>query len=123
VLRGTHDEDGDKIPEQDCDYDAEQDCRDLFVIPGEEIFPAGNDVRVRLATTLIGDRKKTQQGWEEQSARKEAFQDCGKMLARGGIGHGSEGPPKIEIDHDTRRDRESSTGEIGHDQILFIRQL
>jgi hypothetical protein len=67
------------------------------VIPGDEIFPAGNDVRVRLATTLIGDRKKSQQGGEEQSAGKEAFQKRGKMLARRRVSHAGEGPPKIEI--------------------------
>ena len=75
------------------------------MIFGDEKFPVGDDVRIRLATTIIGDRKKSQQGGEDQSARKEALQERRKMLARGGIGHAGEGPPQIEIDQDTRRDR------------------
>jgi len=96
-LRGPQDEEGDEIPEEDCDDDVEQDCRELLLISGDEIFPAGDDVRVGLAAALIGDRKKSQQGGEEQSAGKEAFQERGKMLARRRVSHAGEGPPKIEI--------------------------
>jgi hypothetical protein len=103
VLRGAQYEDADEVPEEDCDDDVEQDGRDLLLIYGDEIFPVLNDALVGLVATPIGDRKESQQGGEEQSARKEAFEDCRKMLARGRGGDGSEGPPKIEIDQDPRR--------------------
>jgi len=102
-LRGAQDEEGDEIPEENCDNNVEQDGRDLLLIYGDEMFPVLNDALVGLVATPIGDRKKSQQGGEEQSAGKKAFEDCGKMLARGRGGHGSEGPPKIEIDQDPRR--------------------
>jgi hypothetical protein len=76
-----------------------------------------------MAETLIGDRNKSQQGGEEQSAGKEAFQNRGKTLTVRRTGHDREGPPKIEIDQDARRERQGSADEIGHDQILLICQL
>ena len=104
-MRGAQDEEGDEIPEENCDNNVEQDGRDLLLIYGDEMFPVLNDALVGLVATPIGDRKKSQQGGEDQSARKEALQERRKMLARGGIGHAGEGPPQIEIDQDTRRDR------------------
>jgi hypothetical protein len=35
VLRGTHDEEADEVPEQDCDHNAVQDRRDLFMVLGD----------------------------------------------------------------------------------------
>jgi len=94
------------------------------MVLGDEITPAFNNLCVGCpVATLIGDREKTQQGGEDQSAGEEAFQERGKMLARGGIGHGSEGPPQIEIDQDARRDRDGGADEVRDDQILIIRQL
>jgi len=104
-LRGPQDEEGDEIPEEDCDQNVEQDCRNLFLILGDEIAPAFNNLRVGCpVATPIRDRKKPQQGREDQSTRKEPFEDGGKMLARGSIGHAGEGPPQIEIHQDPRRD-------------------
>jgi hypothetical protein len=67
------------------------------MVLGDEIAPICNDTRVRTAATLIGDRKKSQQGGEEQSAGKEACQDFGKMLSLRGFGYGNEWMPEIEI--------------------------
>jgi hypothetical protein len=35
VLRGAQDKDGDEIPEDNCDHDAEQDRRNLFMVLGD----------------------------------------------------------------------------------------
>jgi hypothetical protein len=122
VPRGAQDEESDEIPEEDGDDNVEQDGRDLLLIFEEEITAAGDDVRVGFAATLIGDREKTQQGGEEQSAGEEALEDGGKMLARRGFGDGCEGPAQIEIDQHARREREERADEVRDDQIMLIRQ-
>jgi hypothetical protein len=81
VFGRPEDEEGNEIPEQNCDHYVEQDGRNLFMVLGDEKTPVFNNTRVSTIATFVRDRKKTQQCGEEQSARKDAFEDCGEMLA------------------------------------------
>ncbi len=116
MLRRPQDKKGNEIPEQYCDQDVEQNRRNLFMILRDEIFPVFNDFLVgRPVATLIRDRSKSQQSWENQSTKKEPFQYRGKMLTRRSISHSGEGAPQIEIHKDARYYRQGSAREIRND--------